>query len=429
MHSNASQRHTNVVETQPGSNHRSHRRGIYTKALDGRKRPIRGLWVRNGHYYARLTVQDPKTGKSDVRRVRLEKATTVAQAQDELRRLKTRREDNDLPAMRRCPKFCDYYKEYLKYYETVIHAKRPRTLYTEKIHLKAWEAHLGETRLDHITPSMINAFIAKRQGEGVTGRTVNLGVVVLRNVLNRAIQEGWIKRLPTENLKPLKWTPRRKELVSLEDINRMCECAGQPLFSKGDLAQAGQPGRPLKNAQEFADYVRLMAFCGSRMTETLALKWKDVDWDRRQLIIGSDGLAKNGKSRVVDFNPHLETHLRAMDGRRAPDSEWLFPSPQRGTEDLPSKTFRESLLMARKAAKMPRFGFHDCRHFFVSYCVMAGIDYMTVAKWLGHNDGGFLIGKVYGHLANEHARRMAQKITFETPAPKSNGNSPDSIQS
>jgi hypothetical protein len=29
---------------------------------------------------------------------------------------------------------------------------------------------------------------------------------------------------------------------------------------------------------------------------------------------------------------------------------------------------------------------------------MSGIDFMTIAAWLGHKDGGTLIGKVYGHL-------------------------------
>jgi hypothetical protein len=29
---------------------------------------------------------------------------------------------------------------------------------------------------------------------------------------------------------------------------------------------------------------------------------------------------------------------------------------------------------------------------------------------VGHKDGGILIGKVYGHLANEHRQRAAQKL-------------------
>lgn len=49
-------------------------------------------------------------------------------------------------------------------------------------------------------------------------------------------------------------------------------------------------------------------------------------------------------------------------------------------------------------------------------CVMSGIDYMTIARWVGHQDGGILIGKVYGHLSNEHQQRMAQRIVFEPVA-------------
>jgi hypothetical protein len=31
---------------------------------------------------------------------------------------------------------------------------------------------------------------------------------------------------------------------------------------------------------------------------------------------------------------------------------------------------------------------------------------------VGHQDGGVLIGKVYGHLANEHKKAMAEKLNF-----------------
>ena len=38
----------------------------------------------------------------------------------------------------------------------------------------------------------------------------------------------------------------------------------------------------------------------------------------------------------------------------------------------------------------------------------------TVPQALGHKDGGVLIGKVYGHLANEHRKAMAKKVSFES---------------
>ena len=37
-------------------------------------------------------------------------------------------------------------------------------------------------------------------------------------------------------------------------------------------------------------------------------------------------------------------------------------------------------LLARAAAKLPDFGFHDCRHYFISRCVMSGIDNMTSTR-------------------------------------------------
>ena len=37
---------------------------------------------------------------------------------------------------------------------------------------------------------------------------------------------------------------------------------------------------------------------------------------------------------------------------------------------------------------------------------------MTIAKWVGHKDGGILVGKVYGHLSDEHARKQAMKLMF-----------------
>lgn len=61
---------------------RQHRKASYQKVRDERKRPIRGLWVRNNRYYAQLTLEDSNTGEKQLRRVPLEKAATPAQARD-----------------------------------------------------------------------------------------------------------------------------------------------------------------------------------------------------------------------------------------------------------------------------------------------------------------------------------------------------------
>lgn len=43
----------------------------FAKVLDGRKQPIRGLWIRGSRYYARLSVETPITGVNKTRRVPL----------------------------------------------------------------------------------------------------------------------------------------------------------------------------------------------------------------------------------------------------------------------------------------------------------------------------------------------------------------------
>ena len=369
--------------------------GAYIKVLDGRKQPIRGLWVRNGQFYAQLKIEDADGRKKTIR-TRLEGAQTVPQAQKALAELLGQRDKNRLPALQRTPKLADYVQTYFTHLGKMPDAKRPATLTKERGALARWVAHMGETRLDRITKAQINACRANRQSAGISGRTVNLDVIALRNVLKMAVDDGWLKFLPTENMRPLKWTAKKRGLVTAAEIERLCAAAKENS----------------KNGQQVTDYLWLMAYSGARRNEALRLRWADVDLERGQLTIGADGLAKNHESRVVDFNTKLEEHLRAMHGRRAPDSQFLFPSPQRGDKDASTKTFMESLRIARNASGIPAFGFHDCRHFFISYCVMSGIDFMTIARWAGHKDGGVLIGKVYGHLSNEHAKQQAQRINF-----------------
>lgn len=409
----------------------SHRASTYQKVRDHRKRPVRGLWVRNGRYYAQLTIPDHDTGKKSMRRVPLkdektsQPVSTVAEAVAAFQRLKVHREDNSLPVLRRTPKFAEFVDTYLA---SIQNQKGARTVSKERCTLAMWKHALGELRLDQIKKAHVMDYIDKRTASGTSPRTVNLDVICLRNVLKRAIDAGWITRLPTENWRPLKWTAPKRSLVTLAAIEQICSSAFQPVFRNGEVVEAGQGGQPLKNAQQFSDYLRLLAFSGARMRETLRLKWTDVDWDRKQLTIGADGRTKNHEARVIDFNPRLEVHLRAMNARRAPDSDWIFPSPQRGDQDRAAKTFRESLLLARQAAKLPRFGFHDARHTFISYCVMCGIDYMTIARWVGHKDGGILIGKVYGHLSSEHAQRQAQKLQFTASDDAGTGEAQEKVQ-
>lgn len=362
----------------------------FVPVLDGRKQPIRNLWQRGDKFYARLNVTLPSGAKIQ-RRISLT-AATVQAAKDELATLRQQRNGNTLPLVQASPLFTEFAETYLTAHRNM---KRPGTLDCEQVHLNHWGGFFEGVRLHKISKSAILSFRAKKLAEGWTGRSANLSLTVLRNVLRHAVDNALLLQSPADGIRPVKWVPRKRALVTQADIDRLCAAGLEHL----------------KHGQQFADFVRLMCYCGSRRNETLRLKWADVDWERKQLTIGADGLAKNHQARTVDFNPSLETHLRAMQGRKREDSDFLFP-PMRGEADEPLRSKRTSLEIAREKAGLPGFGFHDCRHHFISYCVMSGIDYMTIAAWVGHQDGGVLIGRVYGHLADAHKQQQAQRLNF-----------------
>jgi integrase len=395
-----------VVGHQPshGSN--------FAKVLDGRKQPIRGLWVRNGRFYAQLKIENPVTGLKKTRRVPLNDCDsrpvqTAAQAVVELKRLQTQRADNQLPVLERTPKFAAYVVRYLAFVSSGQGTKKAGTIQKEKAILARWTDYIGQLRIDQIKRVHVNRFIELRLKEQVSPRTINLDVIALRVVLKRALEDGIIQRLPTEGLRPLKFSTRKRRLFTSEDLGEICTAAtGQRKNESGKFVPVTE------NAEQFVDYIKFLAFSGARRNEALTMRWPDIDFKEGQLTIGAEGDTKNRSARVVDFNQKLKAHMLEMKKRRAPDSEWLFPSPQRGEKDIAAKTFRESLTLARTRADMPNFNFHDCRHHFISMCVMSGVDFMTIAAWVGHRDGGVLIGKVYGHLANEHRKAMAGRVNF-----------------
>jgi integrase len=382
-------------------------RAQFTPARDSRNRRVPGLYIRNDRFYCQLWV-DRGDGRKSARRFPLFNsenlpARTLNEAKEALEIRRNDRRQDRLPTPGRKPNFLDYSETYLN--QATVQRKRPGTLQNEQQAIARWRSHLGHVRIDKIATPMVASFVDKRLKGGLFGgrkleavseRTANLDVIVLRNVLNAAIDDGLLRDLP--RIKLLKEAPApRRRLLNPEEFDSLIKAAKKHCKNNGP---------------QLADYLRFLAFSGVREQEALRIKWTDVDFARERITIGVDRLTKNRESRTVEFNPKLRSHLIYMKRNRAPDCSWLFPSPRRGTRDEHARSFRESLKIARKAAGFDWAGFHDLRHYFCSMCVMAGIDFMTIAAWLGHKDGGILVGKVYGHLLDEHRQKAAKRLSF-----------------
>lgn len=379
----------------------------FTPARDSRNRRVPGLYIRNGRYYCQLWT-DLGNGKKGPRRFPLvdgdnQPIYSLTAAKEALEIKRHDRRENKLPTPGRKPLFADYCELYFE--KAKVQRKRQGTVENERQAAARWRGFLGHVRVDRISIPAISAYVDKRLKGGVFAgrklepvleRTVNIDLMVLRNVLKAAIDDGHLRELPKIKLLDEPPVPKRQLITPAEFKN---------------LIKAARTACT-KNGEQLADYLQFLAFTGSREKEALRVKWQDVDFRNKRVTIGSDRLTKNWEARRVEFNPQLRALLRDMKKRRPPDSSWLFPSPRRGPRDEHAKSFRESLKMARKAAEVEWAGFHDLRHYFCSVCVMAGIDFMTIAAWLGHKDGGILVGKVYGHLLDEHRQKAARLVRF-----------------
>jgi integrase len=385
----------------------NHHAAQFIPARDSRNRRIPGLYLRGDRYYAQLWV-DVGNGKKTSRRFPLlgddkQPVRTLSAAREALEIKRHERRENQLPAIGHKPLFADYCATYFE--KAKVQRKRPGTVAGEREALARWCDHIGRVRIDQIATPIISAFIDKRlkggafcgrKFEGVSERTVNLDLMRLRNVLKTAMDDGYLREPPRMKMLD-EAPPPKRDLVTPAEFDRLIDTARNACEKNGD---------------QLADYLRFLAFSGAREKEALRIKWADVDFERERVTIGADRLTKNWESRTVEFNPQLGALLREIHARHAPDCSWLFPSPQRGRHDERAKSFRESLKIARKAAGLEWIGFHDLRHYFCSVCVMAGIDFMTIAAWLGHKDGGILVGKVYGHLLDEHRSKAAKLVHF-----------------
>ena len=278
--------------------------------------------------------------------------------------------------------------------------KKLSTVRKEELILARWLAHIGDLPLDRIGLPHVTSYLQTILEDGRTRRTRNVHLSIFRNLLRFFSDKGLLveRSLPTAGVKLLRHRTPRRDFLTTEQVKRLIDHA----------EHAGSNGSML------ADLLKLLAYSGAREMEALRLRWRDVDFETQLLHIGRDGQTKNREPRTVDFNPDLAAHLRDMHTRKAPDSPWLFPSPKRADREVhehwqnPHKVWYR----CRRLAGLPHAQLHDLRHHFASRCVMSGIDYMTIARWLGHLDGGILVGKTYGHLADEHKREMAARLVF-----------------
>jgi integrase len=234
-----------------------------------------------------------------------------------------------------------------------------------------------------------------KRGANLAPRTYNIELETLKLIFRYALE---VKRLlldnPAENLK------RRKQLKTSAVIPTKKEFSALVK----ELHESPQAG-------EAANLVEFLGYSGCRLGEAIEVKWRDVNFQVNTLLItGGELGTKNHEQRTIPLFQPLRTLLERLRAE-------TFAGKTLDHAALSKKLFniKKSLQAIQAACQrlgLHRFGHHSMRHFFCSNAIEAGVDFKTMAEWLGHKDGGALVAKTYSHLRAEHSTAMAKRITF-----------------
>jgi integrase len=156
---------------------------------------------------------------------------------------------------------------------------------------------------------------------------------------------------------------------------------------------------------------------GVRMGEQRAVRWSDIDFERRIITIRRSApkwlviekSPKSNRHRHVDLTPELAA---ALENIRHP-GEVIFCNPD-GSKLLPGQ-FHEVLWAAQKKAGLRRIKWHELRHSFASILTTGGAPLRVVQSLLGHSS--IRMTERYAHLAPGQSAGFMHLLSAASPAP------------
>lgn len=272
---------------------------------------------------------------------------------------------------------------------------------------------IGRRALSSLRTEDVDRLIAELEADGKAPGTVRNVVVPLRKMLADAVRQGLILVNPAA----------RADLPPAQDFAGKEISAGHANAIRQALVGLA-PMDPLRREPDlfFVSLFDVALGTGLRLGELRALRWSDVDRERRLIRVEraySRQVLKRPKTdsgvRSVPLFPSVDAALRELAaraverGRYAPD-ELVFGS-MRGTPLQPSN-FRQRVwapALDRAGLCDAGYRFHDLRHTCVSRLVAAGADVKLVQAVAGHANPLITL-KRYSHLLDARITEAATRF-------------------
>ena len=154
------------------------------------------------------------------------------------------------------------------------------------------------------------------------------------------------------------------------------------------------------------------AFAGLRRGELVALRWRDVDFEKRSIRVegsfshGAVTTTKGGRARAVPVVAEVAQVLARLGqrGYAAGRDDPVFPGDVAG--HLDASALRRRFIAARDAAGLRPLRFHDLRHTFGSLAINRA-SIVQVQAWMGHADAKTTMRYLHHKSQEDEAELLA----------------------
>lgn len=256
---------------------------------------------------------------------------------------------------------------------------------------------------EYISERQVQEFVYLKLQSGLARKTVRDIVAVLKAIVKYGAKHSifryseWDVKYPTES------PYRRLPVLSKNDHKRLLNA----LATNPTTENIG---------------VMIALCCGLRIGEVCALRWENVDLQRRMLSVGGT-LCRIYNCETMQTGQYLSSPKTRSSNREVPISPILLnalrvvKSKQKGSvyvvgEGIKAKEprgYRDSFKRLLKQLNISPIVFHGLRHTFATRCIESECDYKTVSAILGHSNVATTLN-LYVHPGIEQKKRCLNKL-------------------
>jgi len=328
----------------------------------------------------------------------LPKGTTLKKAKEKLRDIEDKLAKDIYIPDRDVPKFSEVAQDWLKQKKQNIRAS---TLTMYRGHLKKHFEKVNDIPINRITIARVENWIAEKRDANMNITTLRKLIITFNQVMQFSIRHRYVDSNPVRDAE------RPRAQGSIQDDKPKIQVL-KPTEINDFLKSVDD--------QMYKVLFKLAIASGARQGELLGLKWKDVKFENSQIKIRrtyNNMQWYRPKSeysiRDIDIGPEMMADLKKWKLACPPNVlDLVFPS-EAGQPLNHSVLLRKHFWPALKAAKLPKFRFHDLRHTYATYKLKETRDIIYTSRQLGHSKPTTTLD-VYGHVLADYDKGSARRL-------------------